>query len=69
MQATSIDPVLLKQTLKEALAETLQEQRGLFHELFVEVLEDFALAEGIREGSGSELVDRDEVMSLLEGED
>jgi len=34
---------MLKQAIKEALAETLQEQRGLFHDIFAEVLEDVAL--------------------------
>jgi hypothetical protein len=32
------------------LVETLQEQRELLHDVFAEVLEDFALAEAIREG-------------------
>jgi hypothetical protein len=41
--------------------------RGLLHEVFAEVLEDFAFAEGIREGSQTELVERDEVFEVLEG--
>ena len=31
----------LKQAVKDALAEILQEQRGLLHEVFTEALEDF----------------------------
>ena len=57
----------LKQALKEALAETLHEQRELLHEVFAEVLEDFALAEAIREGRQTEHVERDEVFDVLEG--
>ena len=58
----------LKQTLKEALAETLHEQRELLREIFAEVLEDFALAEAIREGRQTERVERNEVVDILEGE-
>ena len=64
-----IDPnnEAMKQALKEALTETLHEQRELLHEVFAEVLEDFALAEAIREGRQTELVERDEVFDVLEG--
>ncbi|MCA1687238.1 MAG: hypothetical protein LC714_01255 [Actinobacteria bacterium] len=57
----------LKQALKEALTETLHEQRELLHEVFAEVLEDFALAEAIREGRQTERVERDEVFDILDG--
>ncbi len=56
----------LKRALKEALAETLHEQRELLHEVFAEVLEDFALAEAIREGEKSKRASRDEVFRLLQ---
>lgn len=55
----------LKQTVKEALAETLNEQRELLHDVFVEVIEDLALAEAIRKGRETETVDREEVLQLL----
>jgi hypothetical protein len=55
----------LKQALKEALSETLQEQRELLHEVCTEVLEDFALADAIREGQKSKRASRDEVLTLL----
>lgn len=57
----------MKQVLKEALTETLHEQRELLHEVFAEVLEDFALAEAIREGRQTERVERSEVFDVLEG--
>ena len=56
----------LKQILKEVLTETLHEQRGLLHEVFAEVLEDFGLAEAIREGQQTDRVDRSEVFDILE---
>ena len=66
---TQIDPKseATKQAFKEALAETLHEQRDLLHEVFAEVLEDFAFAEAIREGRQSERVQRDEVFDVLAG--
>jgi hypothetical protein len=66
---TQADPKneAMKQALKEALAETLHEQRDLLHEIFAEVLEDFALAEAVREGRQTERVERDEVFDVLEG--
>ncbi len=68
MAQANPDNEALKQALKEALAETLHEQRGLLHEVFAEVLEDFALAEAIREGRQSQRVGRGEVFDVLEGE-
>jgi len=57
----------LKQVFKEALAETLHEQRELLHDVFAEVLEDFALAEAIREGQKTSPATRDEVNGILRG--
>ncbi|MEI8372231.1 MAG: hypothetical protein WCJ35_05255 [Planctomycetota bacterium] len=56
----------LKQSLKEALTETLHEQRDFLHEIFAEVLEEFALAEAIREGQDTERVSRDDVFCILQ---
>ncbi len=50
MTQPGIDREFLKETLKAALAETLHEERDFLHEVFAEVLEDFALGEAIREG-------------------
>ena len=67
MAQTSLSEVALKRVLKEALVETLQEQRELLHEVFTEVLEEFALAEAIREGQQSKRAPRAEVVRVLEG--
>ena len=55
----------MKQIVKEALSETLYENREVLHEILAEVLEDFALAEAVREGRESRIVERDEVMQIL----
>ena len=58
----------LKQAMKEAIAETLHEEREFLHEVFAEVLEDFALAEAIREGRETKVVERDEVLHILQAQ-
>lgn len=62
------DNEAMKQVFKEALAETLHEQRDLLHEVFAEVLEDLAFAEAIREGRQTGRIERDEVFGILGGE-
>jgi hypothetical protein len=56
----------LKQAVKEALSETLFEQREFLHDVFAEVLDDFALAEAVREGRETKIVERDEVLQILQ---
>jgi hypothetical protein len=65
---TTIDTDLLKKTFKEAIAETLHEERGFLHDIIAEVIEEIALSEAIREGLNTELIERDAVFRLLEGE-
>ena len=68
MVQTNINPEALKATLKEAIAETLREERPLLHEIFAEVLEDFALGEAIREGLRTERASREEIFGALKGQ-
>ena len=68
MDTTDLHNDAFKQVLKEALAETLHEQRDLLHEIFAEVLEDMALGEAIREGRQTERIGRDEVFKVLEND-
>ena len=67
MPESPFDVVDFKRALKEALAETLQEQRELLREVFAGVLEDFALAEAIREGLETKPAAREEVFRILRG--
>ncbi len=53
--------------MKEALTETLHEQRELLQEVFTQVLEDVALTEAIREGRSSKPASRREVFKVLRG--
>ena len=65
---TSINQDQLKDLIKAALAEALEEQRDLLHEVVEEALEDLTLARAIEEGESTDLIGREEVLKLLEGE-
>ncbi|MBL6971662.1 MAG: hypothetical protein ISR63_06005 [Desulfobacterales bacterium] len=65
---TVIDDSKLKQLLKEALIETLEEKRDVFHDLITEALEDIALVRAIQEGEGTETVGKQEIFNILEGQ-
>ena len=66
MAQAELSEAALKQLLKEAFTEMLQEQRHLLHEVFAEVLEDIALAEAIREGQQTAKAAREDIFSILE---
>ncbi|MFZ1985401.1 MAG: hypothetical protein WAU91_13365 [Desulfatitalea sp.] len=66
MQAL-IDEGRIKQLMKEAIAEALQEQKGILHDLVVEAVEDIALANAIREGASSPQVSKKEIFDILKG--
>jgi hypothetical protein len=68
MNQTGFDTGTFKSAMKEAVVEALHEQRDLLHEVFAEVLEDFALAEAIREGQKTPLVSHEEVLQILQGQ-
>ena len=64
---TLIDDGKLKQLLKEAFIEALEEKKTIFQEMMIEALEDVALAHAIKEGEETETVSRQEVFDILEG--
>lgn len=65
MATTLIDEAKLKEALKAAIVEILEERKDLVREVLEEVLEDIALARAIEEGEQSELVIRDQVFKAL----
>ena len=66
MIATSADETQLKNALKLALIEVLEERPDLLRDVLAEAMEDVALVRAIQEGEASELVSRDEVFRALE---
>jgi hypothetical protein len=67
MAQAGLSESALKKLFKEAITETLQEQRELLRDVFAEVLEDIAFAEAIRQGQQTEQVAREEIVRSLEG--
>ncbi|MEM1242375.1 MAG: hypothetical protein AAGI45_21300 [Cyanobacteria bacterium P01_H01_bin.26] len=65
MPEATLDSAQLKEVIKAALVEILQEQRGLLYDLITEAMEDIALTKSIDEGKDSEPATRDEIFSIL----
>ncbi len=68
MQPLTSDEGRIKQLMKEAMVEALQEQKSIFHDLIVEAIEDIALTNAIRQGVNTESVSRKEVFDILKGQ-
>lgn len=64
---SSMNQNQLKDLIKAALVEVLEERQDLIHEAIAQALEDMALSRAIEEGESSELIKREEVFNLLEG--
>ena len=62
------DEERLRQVLKTAIREVLDERKEMLRDLIEETLEDIALVRAIENGRRTEEVGRSEVFSLLEGE-
>jgi len=58
----------LKELVKAAIAEVLEERRDLLRDVIEEAMEDIALARAIEEGEGTEIISRDAVFNLLKVE-
>ncbi len=67
MAKTPSNDAKLKELVKAALVEVLEERKDLLREAIEESLEDIALARAIEEGQRSGEASRDEVISLLKG--
>jgi len=64
--STSIDEAKLKDLLKSAIAEVMEERREFVKEIIEEAMEDVALARAIDEGVGTDAISRQEVFTILE---
>lgn len=62
----SISQDQLKELIKTALVEVLEQRRDLLHDAVEEALEDIAFARAIEEGADTEIIGREEVLDLLE---
>jgi len=55
----------IKESVKQALVELLQERKDLFYEFVAEIVEDYALARAIKEGEKTPKVSKEKVVRVL----
>jgi hypothetical protein len=65
---TLIDDGKLKQLLKDASIEAIEEKRNVFYELIMDAIKDIAIVRAIREGENSKTVSNQEIFNILEGQ-
>ncbi|NJR50461.1 MAG: hypothetical protein HC780_13735 [Leptolyngbyaceae cyanobacterium CSU_1_3] len=65
MSEATLNTSQLKELIKTAIVEILEEQKELFTDLIVEAMEDVALVKAIEEGQTTETVDRAVIFKLL----
>jgi hypothetical protein len=58
--------VHLKDLVKEAILELVQERRDELEEILARVIKDLALARAIEEGKATETVSKAEILQILE---
>jgi hypothetical protein len=66
MSKQAIEEDRLKDLLKSALVEALDENRELVRDLIAEALEEIAMVRAIEEGAATKTVDPAEVYKILE---
>jgi ribosomal protein S18 acetylase RimI-like enzyme len=67
MITLALEEQQLKDIVKQALLEILEERQDLAEALFLEALEDWGLLQAIREGETSDTATREAVVDVLEG--
>ena len=65
MNTLSANDARLKDLLKQAMLELLEERRDLFTEIFAEAMEEAGLVNAIREGQSTYTVSKKEVLKAM----
>ncbi len=65
MTENTLNSSQLKELIKAAIVEILQEQKEVFTDLIAEVMEDIALVKAIEEGESTEPVSRETIFKIL----
>ena len=65
MSALTAQDQHLKDLLKQAMLELLEERRDLFSEIFAEAIEDAGLVNAIKEGQGGYNVSKKDILKIL----
>jgi hypothetical protein len=67
MAHLSVEEQHIKDLLKQAIIELLEERQDILRQLVAEAIEDLALINAIKEGEATETVSREEILQILEG--
>ncbi|MBB5346777.1 hypothetical protein JWG42_15330 [Desulfoprunum benzoelyticum] len=59
----------MKELLKQAIIEVIEEKRETVQDILMEVMEDAALMRAIQEGENSSEADREEIFGILRGDE
>ena len=65
MSEITIDETKLKELLKVAIIELMQEQKEEFSETLAETLEDILIKNAIKEGENTKAVSREQIFKIL----
>lgn len=65
MAEATLNTNQLKELLKLAIVEILQEQKEVFTDMLVEAMEDIALVKAIEEGENTEVVSREAIFNIV----
>jgi hypothetical protein len=65
MSETTLNTNELKELLKIAIVEILQEQKEIFTDIVTEAMEDIALVKAIEAGENTEIVSREAIFNIL----
>jgi len=61
-----IDESKLKELMKQALAEVLEDRKEVIYDILSELIEDVGLAHAIKEGEATESVGKQEILDILQ---
>lgn len=67
METLTTDRGQLKELLKQAIIEAMEEKKDVVHDLLVEAMEDVAMIHAIQNGEETDPISRDEIFNILEG--
>ena len=68
MTEITLDETKIKELIKIAIFELIQEKKEVFSELFAEVIEDIGMENAIKEGENTEVVSYEEILKILHRE-
>lgn len=61
------DDIKLKNLMKQAIMEAIEEKKEVVHDILVEAMEDVAMIRAIQDGEDSGSADREEIFGILMG--